>query len=165
MDKADSPAERTWYDRTIECLVLAGLLWALYPVIFSGTPNEASVPIHYDITGRIDRSLLAVPFFVALAFYLLLSLLQRVPGAFSYPVRVTEKNEKKLQCIGVQLVRHVKLILVLIFGYLVNNSFAVAAGERTQGLNPVVIWGLMAALVAVLVYFIKKMIRLKDPGA
>lgn len=138
------------------------------PLFFYGSIGEdVRVPTHYDALGRADgygsRSDLWTPALVAAVFYVILTVIERFYRSFNFPVRVTENNAGALYRLGVQLIRSLKPLLIVIMAYLNTSSLAVAMGWGV-GLNGLVMGALVIALFALLAYFMAKMYKLRDRG-
>ncbi|MDR1331382.1 MAG: hypothetical protein LBK07_04685 [Tannerella sp.] len=132
------------YSRIIEILSFLVMLWSLAPLLLCGKiAEENPVPIHYNIKGQIDRwgnrSHITTFSLLSLAFYVFLSILQKYPMALNYPVKITPVNAESVYRLGVTLVRHLKLFLVLMFGYLNNVTFAIAIGKSNGISNSILI--------------------------
>ena len=155
--------KRTPYYKILEVVAIAASLWAFYPLLFyNSIDNNALVPIHYNFFGEVNgwdgRFFLWVLPLVGLAFYIGLSILQRFPKIYNYPCKVTEENEDYIYRMGVQLVRHIKVLMALLFAYLNNASYAIAIGKGV-GLNNFIIMPLMAGLLLLVIVYSIKMIR------
>lgn len=161
----ESLRKRSLYDWLIDVLSFLALIVTSIPIIFySKLENISHVPIHYNMSGQIDgwggpRNLISL-FLVALAFYLLLYILEIFPKALNLPVKVTSDNENDVYRLAIRLLRHLKLFFTLIFAYLINNSFATALGNCSGG-NAFILNGLLCGVILVMIYFAIKMFALR----
>ncbi|MDR1338628.1 MAG: hypothetical protein LBK58_00980 [Prevotellaceae bacterium] len=151
------------YRLIIEILSFLLMLCSLVPLLSYGEiSGEDSVPIHYSINGQIDSwgdpSYIITLSLISLAFYVLLSVLQRYPKILNYPVKITPINAEPVHRLGIALVRHLKLFLALIFGYLNNATFAVAV-DKSDGINSAVLLSLIAMLFVCLTVYGMKMMK------
>jgi uncharacterized membrane protein len=125
-----SPAERIIQVATVCCLVSL-LAHAAY--VWPNLPPR--VPTHFGIAGAPDAwgsraSLLALPM-MATVFFVTLTLLERIPHRYNYPIEVTAANAPRMYALGRRLVLSVKLILVLVFGFIFRTSADVALGKAS----------------------------------
>jgi len=156
---------KTTYDKIVEVAAIAALLWAFCPLFFyNSVDNNTLVPVHYNLSGEVDgwsdRTSLWVLPSIALLFYVGLSMLQRCPYMYNYPCEVTKENADHLYRMGVQLVRHVKVLFILIFAHINNASYAIAIG-KSVGLNLAINISLLAAIFLTLIIYVIKMLRYK----
>ena len=114
----------------------AGALVALLVHVARVWPAlPASVPTHFGASGPPDAwgsraSLLFLPA-LATVFFVGLSLLERVPHRYNYPVEVTAANAPLLYALGRRLVLSLKLIVVVAFGFIFRVAADVAIGRAT----------------------------------
>ncbi len=80
------------------------------------------IPIHFGIDGKANnfggREWIFFPFVVALALYILLTVISRFPQAFNYPWRVTDANAPRLHYVGRRMILWLKTEMVLLFAYI-----------------------------------------------
>lgn len=119
------------YYGVIEILSLLCLIWAFYPLFFLNNLGDAnSVPIHYNFQGQVDgwgdRSSLWTQPIIALVIYLVFSILVRYPQKLNYPIKVTKGNSKVLYKLIINMLRHIKLICLILLAYVNNISFRIA---------------------------------------
>ncbi len=106
-------------DKLTESISIVVLfLMILVPFLTFGKLPDL-IPLHYDLSGNPDAlgnkwSVFIIPA-IALLSYIGLTILQKYPYVFNYPVEVTEKNATQLYRIGVNTIRQVKLITLLMF--------------------------------------------------
>ena len=160
-----SSVPRTAYEQVFQIAgvaVLMGLcgyafaVWAKIP---------ARVPVHFGARGLPDAwgarsSLLLLPMLGVLLF-VVMTVLERYPRLYNYPVSVTAENADALFRLGRQLVVTVKLTTTAILGYLFWASKRVALGEM-PGLHAWFFPATLLALGATMLSFVPRMIRLKS---
>lgn len=101
-------------------LVCIVMLTALFAGLFRVYPNLSdSVPTHFNAKGEVDsfggkNSVFIAPL-VALGIYLLLTLINRYPNLFNYPVKITQENAVLQYRLAKNYIAFVKLSVVLIF--------------------------------------------------
>lgn len=162
----DNPSKYTRHDWVVEILTLSGLVATLLPLLFYQRIGEGNlIPIHYNLAGEVDgwsdRSFLWHLPLIAIAFYLGLTLLERFYKKFCFPIRVTENNSSALYRLGVRLLRHIKLLFILIFAYLNNSSLAIALGKE-NGMHNYIMTVLIALPFGTLVLYYFKMCMYKE---
>lgn len=106
-------------DIITEALAIVVLIacWIYTLIVYHSLPEV--IPTHFVADGQADGfgpkwTLLTLPG-VGLLFFIGLSVLGRYPHKFNYPVEVTVANAETLYRSGVQMLRVMKLVLILIF--------------------------------------------------
>ena len=119
-DRPNITVERTELGRLLDWLSLAGVvLFVLYIIYqFGKLPDE--VPTHFNHAGEADAwsgkgTLFILPA-IAVGLYIMLTLLNRSPHIFNYPVKITEQNAPMQYRLGQDLVS--MLNFVIIYGFL-----------------------------------------------
>lgn len=146
-------------DKTMEvcCLILLIAYWAFVLYAFNNMPEE--IPTHFNASGEVDSTggkdnvwLLPV---ITTIMYILLTLLNRVPHIFNYPVEINEENASFQYALAMRLVRTMKLIIVLIFFAIAVLMFLVAKGILVGTGILVIILITVLPLIPVVFYFQK----------
>ncbi len=116
------------------------------------------VPSHFNVVGAPDiygnKSVLLLEPVIALAMWVLLVVVRRVPGAWNFPVRVTPRNRAVLYAIGERTMMALTPLVVFLMLY---------AG--LMGVIDLPVAGLylaLAAVLAVLAVGIVRMLRARD---
>ncbi len=153
-----------WLNRVPEYLGLVAL-GALVAVTYQGAESlPARIPTHFGAGGLPDgwgpKSSLYPPLGIAAVIYLGLTLLQRVPELYNYPVQVTEANRKRLRSLAVGLVRWIKAEMALTFACLQWTVVQVGSGQAA-GLSSAVMIGLAVLLLGTVAGFTVGMVRTK----
>jgi len=157
--------KKTTYDKILEIVAIAALLGSFCPLLFYNTiATDAVFPIHYNIDGEVDgwggrSNLWSMPL-IALAFYIGLSILQKYPKIYNYPCKVTAKNADYLYRMGVQLMRHIKVCVIIIFAYASNDMYIGAINKSSKPM-PIVYAIVMAGMFVPVIIYVIKMIRYK----
>lgn len=110
--------------------LLAGL-WVYAINVYAKMPQI--VPTHFDLAGKADAygdkdSLFAMPV-IATVMFVLLSLVQRIPHLYNYPVEITPENAQRQYGMGVRLMRMLKIVIVLVFFFAEFYTTQAALGE------------------------------------
>lgn len=128
----DSFRKRTVMEIGLEIASLTGLLYSYVLAIVPPEGSENSYPVHFGITGEPDAwgsstAMFLLPI-LGTIFYLLLTILRRMPHKFNYPVPLSERNVQRQVRLALLTLAWVKLELVWSFTYIHARSIDVAAG-------------------------------------
>lgn len=156
--------ELTISDRFVESagwLVLI-IMWVFVIASYSKLPEI--IPSHFNAAGEPDdtgskKFIFILPVIGSFIFFLL-TVLQNYPHAFNYPVKLTAKNANTQYTIAIRMIRHLKLIILVVFGLITLFTLMTALGE-SEGLG---IWFLPLFLIAVfgpITYYIVKAFKNK----
>jgi uncharacterized membrane protein len=117
------------------CIVLLVSLWIGVVVVFPDLPKR--IPRHFNAAGTADgfgdKSNIFVLPLVATFEYFLLTILQKYPHIYNYLNEVTLENAEKMYTSATKLMRHIKLVVliilsavvVLIYRSVITNSFGI----------------------------------------
>lgn len=148
----------TSLERALLTVALAGVVCCVLPLAASWSTLPATVPSHFDISGRPNAYgskwwLLLLP---ALSVVITASftILARYPHLFNYPVRVTPENALFLYRTGRFLLRWINAVLAWVFAFIEWQTIQVALG-RAVGLPP---WFLLVTLTLVVLVPISTLI-------
>jgi uncharacterized membrane protein len=155
-DDASLEVYHGWLNRVPEYLGLVGL-GALVAITYQGAVSlPARIPTHFGLGGAPDgwgpRYMLYVLLGIAVVLYVGLTLVQRVPRLYNYPVKVTDENRARLQMIAVGMMRWIKVEMVAVFTFtqwtVVQVGTHQAAGMPLAGM--LALLGLLIGTVAFL---------------
>lgn len=125
--------EWTFVDRLLEITggVAIMVLWILVIVKYPGLPD--TIPTHFNALGQVDGyggkvTLLILPIIVTVIF-IGLTILNRFPHVFNFPVSITQDNALKQYTNATRFIRYLKLVIVLIFGIMAFNMIQNAEGK------------------------------------
>ena len=68
---------------------------------------------------------------MALALYLLMTVVARFPSAFNYPVRVTAENRLQLEALALDMILWIKAEVVCLFAWI--QWFTIEAARHSHG--------------------------------
>ena len=149
----------------VEIFSITALLFVGYMLIiyYSELPN--TVPSHYNICGEADAYshkwvIFIVPFLMIIT-YIALSILQRKPHIFNYPIQVTDENRDGLYKVGVEMVVVSKMLVMLMFAALCASCIFDSINKKGY----VNIWFILIPSIGLLIvpiYYIVKMYTLKS---
>jgi len=148
-----SPAERALQ------VVAGGALVTLLAYALRVWPElPTTVPTHFGFSGAPDawggRSGLLVLPVVATLLFVVLTVLERVPHVYNYPVEVTATNAARLYALGRRLILSIKLILVAALGLIFFGAAQVALGKATAlpgWLLPLILGSIAGVVVVTIV--------------
>ncbi|HEY2406752.1 MAG TPA: DUF1648 domain-containing protein [Polyangiaceae bacterium] len=151
-------------ERTLSVVGLGVLASWLTVLAWTWNTIPSRVPMHFGVSGRADAwgdraTSLLLPA-VGTVLYAVMSVLERFPHTYNYPVRVTEQNAATLYRLGRWLVLSTKLFLVCTFAFISYTSVCVARGEAL-GLSPWFLPALILPLFVVTGVFMYRMWRAK----
>lgn len=125
-------------DLFAEVAALLGIILEVTITFFYWYALPARIPTHVGFNGQPDSwggkgSLIALVV-VSLVLYVGLTLLERYPHIYNYPVQITEENAPRQYSIARSLLVWVKLEMAWIFAVLQWQTIQVALG-RAAGLG------------------------------
>lgn len=130
-------------DRILEGLALAGLvvLLAVPAVYYSDLPD--TIPTHFNAAGEADDygpkiTIWLLPL-IGLGLYVALTLINRQPQIFNYPVKITPENAGRQYQLATRLIRLLKAGITWMFVYLCWLIVNAALTARAT-LGPVFLW-------------------------
>ncbi len=143
-------------DWLVEGLAFSGLLLLfLLPAVYYADLPEV-IPQHFDGAGTADgfgpKSVMWWLPGIGLMLYLVLTVLNRMPHIFNYPVKITPENAERQYTLATRLLRALKTVVMILFAYLAWGMISVAL-NKTTGLHPVLLWGFILGILAALVWY------------
>ena len=152
----------TALDYIIEIAAFLSVLVAIILYIIYWTKAPEVVPTHYNIHGEVDgygskATLLILPI-ITVVTYIGLTILNKYPHIFNFPATVTEQNALSLYKIATRFVRVLKLLLCLLFTYIIWHEVRVIITHQESQLG--LIFGLLIMIITFYPIFpIVKMIK------
>jgi uncharacterized membrane protein len=152
--------ELTRTDKILEVLswLLLALLWIIPILSYSGLPD--SLPVHYSVSGEVNEwghkmSIFVLPIVGAL-LVVLMTIINRYPHIFSFPLKLTHENAHRQYKIATELVRGLKLAVLIILILVVVFTIRTARGE-SAGLG---FWFIPIAITIVTVLILIHIVRM-----
>lgn len=117
-------------------LELAGLLmlmgFSIYLLAnYSVLPE--TIPTHFNAAGEADgfgnKSSIFMLLAIATVFYIVLSVLNRYPHIYNYPIRITSENALRQYSHATRLIRWQKLGLILVFAAIGFQTIQISSGK------------------------------------
>lgn len=122
-----------WIIEGVTLFMLMGII--VYTAIHYSILPE-TIPTHYGFSGKTDgsggKSTLLVLIGVVCVIYVFLTGINRKPHWFNYPNQITESNAPRLYSIAIQMIRVLKLIVVVIFSYIILTTIQISQGNLTS---------------------------------
>jgi uncharacterized membrane protein len=114
----------------VMAVVVLVVFWIYTLLSYKSLPEV--IPTHFVADGTADGyglkwTILTLPL-IGLLFYIGLTVLGRYPHKFNYPVEVTKANAEQLYRSGVQMLRVMKLVLIIIFFVMTFQTVQSALG-------------------------------------
>lgn len=151
-------------DKLLEALGLIVMLasWVIVIVNYNNLPDI--IPIHYNAAGEADgfgskRQILSLPT-IATVMFLALTILNKFPHVFNYPVMITEANALRNYTNATRMVRYLKFVIALIFGLIALQTIR-SVNEQIDNLGAWFLPATLALLFLPLFYFLVKLILSK----
>lgn len=155
--------ELSLVDKVIEIAgsVLLCATWGLVAVCYSGLPDI--IPIHYNASGIADgfeskENLLILPV-ISSVLFIGMTVLNRFPHIFNYPVNITEDNALIHYLNMTRMLRILKLVIVLIFGMLVFKAINQTDDTTNELGRWFVITTILLIFIPLVFYFTKSFLH------
>jgi len=152
-------------DKIIEfsCLLMLLTIWGLVIKNYANLPDF--IPLHYNFAGKVDRfggrtTIFTLPILTTV-LYVGLTLLHLFPQQLKYPSGITKANKELLFITAMRMLRYLKLIIVVLFGYILYADIQYSNGIAT-GLG---VWFLPVTIVVIClptIYFIFMAMKLSS---
>lgn len=155
----------TMSEKITELLILLIVIGMIVYTLLTFSKLPKTVPTHIGATGQVDgygnkTTLLSMPI-IGLVIYIGLSVLQRFPNIFNYPIEVTENNAEALYSLGIKMIRSLKLFVVLIFATESFTFTRLASGKQFSA-GIAIITFLIVLMTIMLIYYIVKMSKQRE---
>lgn len=123
-------------DRVIEIIGLIALFLLIGLPIYFYNQLPDIIPTHFDFNGQPDdfqsKWLIWLGPIVGLAMYILLSVINKAPHKFNYPVSLTEENVEQQYIIATKMIRVLRTIIVAMFAYLAYASIQISMNNQND---------------------------------
>jgi len=97
-------------------LLMLLVLWVLVAIAYPYLPDV--IPIHFNIKGQADgfgpKDFIWLEPLVASVLYTVMTLVNRRPDTFNYPVKITPENAGRQYALASRLMRYLKLVVVAV---------------------------------------------------
>jgi uncharacterized membrane protein len=134
------------------------LLWLIPILSYSNLPE--TIPAHYSVTGDVDKwgtrmSIYVLPI-VGTVLFILLTVVNRYPHIFTFPIKITHENAPRQYKVATELMRCMKSALLVVFILVVVFTIRTARGE-TAGLG---FWFIPITLVLLFILTVIFVVRM-----
>lgn len=164
MNRPKLKIQPTKTDWTLEVIGLLGIIFTVVIIIISYNDLPDSIPRHFNASGQPDgfsgKSILFVLPAVTLVTYSIMTIGLKFPHVFNYPLEITKENAERQYRNATLMMRVVKTIIVLIFGYLTYATIQTGLGEM-EGLGKWFTPTMLVSILGTVGYFIYRTFRLQ----
>ena len=149
----------TLSDKIIETIgwALLCITWILV-ILFYNRLSDI-IPIHYNAAGVADgfggKIHLIILSILSSALFIGMTILNKFPHIFNYPVKITEDNAFAQYQNMARMIRIVKLVVVLIFGLIVFKTISIAGNQGNEIGSWVFILTIVLVFVPITFYIVK----------
>jgi len=151
--------EMTLTDKFLEVIgwSAAVLLWAMTAVYFTHLPEN--IPSHFNFAGKADDyggrfTVFLLPV-IGTVLFVLLTVLNKYPHIFNYPVKITPENALKNYSMAARFIRYLKFALLLLFIFINYFTIQTAMGE-SSGLGIWIHVIMILFLIVPLIFYVIK---------
>jgi uncharacterized membrane protein len=125
-------------DRILESVGWLALIFLWVLTILNYTKMPESVPIHFNAAGEVNgygnkASIFILPV-TGLVVFIGMTILNRFPHIFNYPVNITLENAEKQYLNATRTVRYLKSIIVITFLIIEYQTIQTVTG-KSEGLG------------------------------
>ena len=149
----------TQSDRILEVLGWVAVLgiWILTLAYYYELPE--TIAIHFNAAGKADGSghkttILGLPI-ISTIMFIGLTILNKHPNVFDYPVRITEENALYQYRNASRMLRFIKLAVIIVFGVIVYRTIQYTNGD-SDGLGAWFLPATMSLIFIPTIYFLIK---------
>ena len=104
-----------WLFDSAALLLLLGV-WGLVAIAYPYLPEV--IPIHFNLKGEADgfgsRDFIWMEPIIASVLYTVMTLVNRRPDLFNYPIKITPENAARQFALASRLMRYLKLVVVAV---------------------------------------------------
>jgi uncharacterized membrane protein len=109
------------------------LIWILTFIKYQSLPD--TIPVHFNAAGNVDQyggkgTILMLPIIATLLFAGL-TILNRYPYIFNYPVRITPDNAERQYMIAARIIRHLKFTIPATLLIIEYRIYTIATGKAS----------------------------------
>lgn len=151
--------ERHFIDTLLEIVAFFStvFLFAFPLYFFHWLPDE--IPKHFSAEGTPDSftskyNILILPL-IGLLLYVGLTLVNRVPHRFNYPVDITPENAPRQYQIATRAIRTIKTMVIVTFCY-VMIEVVMTALCKSEGFKGYIVFILLVSMLIAVIILIRK---------
>ncbi|MBK9290500.1 MAG: DUF1648 domain-containing protein [Bacteroidetes bacterium] len=158
----DRPRIRIQLTKSDIILEISALVLLLALVIYSlvsWTMLPETIPVHFDISGRPDgwggRATIFFSPAILAVVYIMLTVLNRSPHIFNYPVKITAENAEFHYRLATRMLRMLKLSMVILFGAITWGTVHSAISGDASAMMWVLPFALIITLLPIVYYLFR----------
>ncbi|MGM9954253.1 MAG: DUF1648 domain-containing protein [Peribacillus sp.] len=153
---------KTGVEKMMDIVSLLFIVINLVYLISVWNTLPAEVPIHFNGKGEVDgwggRALIWLLPTISLFLWVGLTLMERVPHLFNYPIEITEKNAAFQYRNARMMSLFLKVEIILFFLYTSWESVHVAMGKE-EGLGTLALSIFLILLLGSVAFFVTRSVR------
>jgi len=147
-----------WFFELLSFSLLLGFGYVLY--YLPSLPEE--VPIHLNGRGEVDGwgspwVMLMLPV-IGLGVWIIMTLVQRSPENFNYPVKITEENKAYQYALSLRFMRFIKASIMVLFAFICKGMVDLALTGSTYFGNwlLIVILGVLLSSIGLYIWLARR---------
>jgi len=109
------------------------VLWFITLYNYSKLPG--SIPVHFNAAGNADsygaKSTIFLLPAIGTVLFIGMTILNRFPYIFNYPVGINDGNALKQYTMATRLIRYLKLAFIFIFTTITWSTFSISSGKQS----------------------------------
>jgi uncharacterized membrane protein len=164
MNRPKIKIQPTKIEWVLELIGLLGIIFTVVITVTSYNDLPDSIPRHFNALGQPDgfsrKPILFILSAVTLVTYLIMTIGLKFPHVFNYPLEITEENAERQYRNATLMMRVIKTIIVVMFGYLTYATIQIGLGEM-QGLGTWIIPTMLTLVLGTVGYFVHRTFRLQ----
>jgi len=152
-------------DQVIEFIGIAFLLFMfVLPLRYYGD-IPGKIPTHFNAAGTPDgfgskATIWLLPL-TGLALWLLMTIVNRFPDKFNFPVKITEENAPDQYRIATRMIRILKCVILIMFSFISYRTIQTALGKEA-GLGKIFLPVFLVVTFGIVIIFFFKANTTKD---
>jgi len=153
----------TALDKAFELISIVALcfIWVLAIYYYFVLPN--TIPVHINASGKPDgygsKGAIFILPISGLFIFILMTLINKFPQLFNYPVKITAANAAKQYANGTSIIRYLKAAILLVFACMLLFTGLTATG-RSNGLSALFLPFTLALILIPVVYSIVRSFKM-----
>ncbi|HAC16186.1 MAG TPA: hypothetical protein DCE78_09635 [Bacteroidetes bacterium] len=136
-------------DKLIEIISWITLIFVWVTIVMNYSALPDTIPVHFGASGEPysygNKATIIILGFVMTFVFGMMSLLNRVPHIFNYPVKITPENARYQYTLATKLIRYINLSVVFLITFIIIMTMKIAHGEA-DGLG---VWSLVTFMLIV----------------
>lgn len=143
--------------------ILIAAVWLLTITNYNDLPEI--IPVHYNGAGQADgfgeKSTIWTLPLIATILFVGMTVLNKFPHIFNYPVKITKENALSQYIGATRLMRYLKLIIVALLGFITFKTIQ-STHEQAEGVGIYLLPLTIALTIIPLIYFVAKSFKTQE---